>query len=322
MTDIHPPADRSPLQQRVLRQRAVLFNLLLDPLQRAAHRCAPVWRDKALLDATLLMCLTEVPYCKFLYALDPQARQISANASYDGLIGKDYGRDRADRPYIRETAADRDLTLSEAYLSLRANRPSVTAIQKVRRNGELIGLLGADFDLRNLPITQELYAEPGRWRQIKGDPAIRGKVFEQTRIQSRLDAHIDEVIPVMEELMVHNGAFHLKLHFSSSRATTWFIDDPYRYQIIEADDLLDPDICLVYPHRPYAPDALIREAQIRPVLETFKRLRLNDDTIYLRSGSLNIFNGIIGLNFSCDGSHYIPYDQFLSQDSEFWDGMV
>ena len=43
-----------------------------------------------------------------------------------------------------------------------------------------------------------------------------------------------------------------------------------------------------------------------------------DDTLYLRSGSLNIFNGIIGLNFSCDGSHYIPYDEFLNKDHAFW----
>jgi hypothetical protein len=31
-----------------------------------------------------------------------------------------------------------------------------------------------------------------------------------------------------------------------------------------------------------------------------------DENIDLRSGSLNIYNGIVGLNFSCDGSHYMP----------------
>jgi hypothetical protein len=30
-----------------------------------------------------------------------------------------------------------------------------------------------------------------------------------------------------------------------------------------------------------------------------------DETIDLRSGSLNIHNGIVGLNFSCDGSRYM-----------------
>jgi len=40
--------------------------------------------------------------------------------------------------------------------------------------------------------------------------------------------------------------------------------------------------------------------------------------IYLRSGSLNIFNGMISLNFSCDGSHYLPFREFLEEDSPFW----
>jgi hypothetical protein len=45
-----------------------------------------------------------------------------------------------------------------------------------------------------------------------------------------------------------------------------------------------------------------------------------DETIYLRSGMLNIFNGLVGLTFSCDGSHYMPWDEFLEKDIEFWVG--
>ncbi len=214
-----------------------------------------------------------------------------------------------------------DMVLSEAYISLRANRPSVTAIQKVWQDREHVGYLGADFDLRNLPITKDIYTDPSRWRQIKGDPAIRGQVFQQRRATSRLDEHIDQVLPVLEELITDNGVFHLKLHFSSSRATVWTLDDPYRYQVIEYEDLVDPNICLAFPHRDYPPDAVVPKNSIKPIFETFKHLRYADDTIYLRAGSINIFNGIVGLNFSCDGSHYIPFDQFLAKDSEFWEGM-
>jgi len=42
----------------------------------------------------------------------------------------------------------------------------------------------------------------------------------------------------------------------------------------------------------------------------------------LRSGTLNIFNGLVGLTFSCDGSHYIPYDEFLRKDHDFWTGIT
>ena len=56
------------------------------------------------------------------------------------------------------------------------------------------------------------------------------------------------------------------------------------------------------------------------MLESFRALRLMDEMFYLRSATLNIFNGIVGLTFSCDGSHYIPYDEFLAMDNEFWMG--
>jgi hypothetical protein len=308
------------LQQRILQQRTMLTNMLLDPMRRAANRCVTVWNDKSLLDAALMHTIRQIPYSTYLYAMNLDGRQISANASHDGLVEADFGRDRADRPYMQELSSKRKLTLSNAYISLRANRPSLTAVRHVYLDNKHIGYLGADFDLRDLPITKEFYSEPGRWRQIKGDPAIRGGVFQQRRIPSCLDASLDHVLPVLEELVTQHGAFHVKIHFSSSRATMWFVQDPYRYQILEFDELVSPDICLVYPHHPYPEDALVPRENILPILETFCQLRLADDTLYLRAGSVNIFNGIVGLNFSCDGSHYIPHDQFLAKDSSFWEG--
>ena len=320
MTD--KSANDSPLQQRVMRQRAMLHNMLLDPMHRVAKRCAKVWGDRAALDDVLQHSLPLVPYVAYLYAMNTDGIQVSANSSADaGMIAGDYGRDRSQRPYMLELKHNKDMTLSGAYISLRANRPSITAIQKVIRNNEVIGYLGADFDLRKLPITKDLYAEPSRWRQIKGDPAIRGQVFQQCRIQSRMDERLDQILPIVEELISDNGIFHLKLHFSSSRATIWMIDDPYRFQLIEFDELVDPDICMAFPHHAYPRDALVPQDQIRPILDTFRHLRFTDNVIYLRAGSINIFNGIVGLNFSCDGSHYIPFDQFLARDSAFWNGM-
>jgi hypothetical protein len=314
------PAE-TPLKQRIARQRDMLHNMLIDPMRRVARRCAKVWETREELDQLLSISIPKVPYVTYLYALDRDGHQVSSNASPDGLLPEDYGRDRSQRPYMQALPEDRDMTLSEAYISLRAERPSVTAIQRVVRDGQHIGYLGADFDLRGLPITKDLYSEPGRWRQLKGDPAIRGHVFQQCRIQSRLDEHIDMILPVLEELVTENGVFHVKIHFSSSRATLWLIDDPYRYQLLEFEDLSDPDVCLAFPHRPYPAEAVVPQEQIRPILDTFKQLRFADDTIYLRSGSINIFNGIVGLNFSCDGSHYVPADQFLARDSGFWEGM-
>jgi hypothetical protein len=211
--------------------------------------------------------------------------------------------------------------LSDAYISRNARRPSLTAVQRIEDvNGELLGYLGADFDLRELPLTRELYQQPEQWARMKDDPAIRGGLFAQQRVESPMDARVDEVLDLMAELVAVHGVFHAKLHFSSSRATLWLIDDPFRYRILDIEDLTDPGICLAYPTRAYPDDAVIPPQQVPEVFHAFRELRFMDDTIYLRAGSANLFNGMVGLNFSCDGSHYMPWSEFLDNNLSFWLG--
>jgi hypothetical protein len=107
--------------------------------------------------------------------------------------------------------------------------------------------------------------------------------------------------------------FHAKLHFSSGQVTLWLLNDPLRYRVHLKEEFLDPDICLAYPHLPYTDEALVPTPEIPKVLAEFKRLRMQDNLIYLRSASLNVVNGLVGLNLSCDGSHYLGYAEFLSQ---------
>lgn len=297
----------------------MLIGLLQQPLQEVAQNCSRVWNDRHAMNKVLQQAFGTIPYCKYLYALDIDAHQISDNISTDGLIESEYGRDRSERPYMREAVPSNGFLLSESYISMRAKRPSLTAIQLVRNEaGEALGFVGADFALRDLPQTSALYEEPRQWRQIKGDPSIRGTVFHQTRTDSVMDQNIDVVIGVVEELMLDHGVFHVMLHFSSSRAVVWVMDDPYRYRLLDIDSLMHPDMCMAYPKRQYPEDAVVPANAIRQVLESLRALRLMDDTFYLRSGTVNIFNGIVGLTFSCDGSHYIPWDEFLQKDEAFW----
>lgn len=310
---------QTSLQESISQQRDVLATMLSDPLKRAASSCCKVWGDREKLNHALAEVLHTMSYCKYLYVLDIDAVQISDNVSHDGLRTRHFGRDRSERPYIREVLPESDFVLSTAYISLRAKRPSLTAIQQIRdEQSNLIGFIGADFDLRNLPLTRDLYEEPRQWTQIKGDPSIRSNVFSQTRCDSDMDNHVDTVLGVIEELIADHGVFHAKLHFSSNRSVIWHYDDPFRFRLLSLDAIIDPNICLAYPNREYPKDATIPESQIRPILDSFKQLRLMDDTLYLRAGALNIFNGIISLNFSCDGSHYMPYDEFLNKEHAFW----
>ena len=306
------------LQTSISRQRTALYNLLVEPLAFLAARCSEVWPDRRRLNEGLIQGLRTVPYGRCLYALDLQGVQLSDTVAKEGPIGEDFGRDRSTRPYLRESMPASGLLLSQAYISLRAGRPSLTAIRSLEAGGRKLGFLGADFDLRDLPLTRQLYREPDHWQQLKGDPAIRGSLFQQRRVESLMDQNINLVLSVLEELVTQSGVFHAKLHFSSSRATIWLMTDPYCYRILGYEALVDPDICLAYPHYPYPSQALLPMHQVRPILEAFRRLRFADDIIYLRAGSLNLFNGMVSLNFSCDGSHYLRFDDFLDDHSPFW----
>jgi hypothetical protein len=80
-------------------------------------------------------------------------------------------------------------------------------------------------------------------------------------------------------------------------------DDPYRFRILDID-------------------ALIPANQITTILDNFKILRAGDPNIYLRLATINLYNGMVSLTFSCDGSHYMPYDEFLLKNLTFWFGDI
>jgi hypothetical protein len=309
------------LQDAIQRQRHILKGWLASSLSILAENCREAWPDRQALEGHLAQGMSELPYCKYLYVLDARAHQITANLSRSGPLEEHFGRDRSERPYLEEALKGSAFSLSEAYISRNAKRPSLTAVQRIENaQGELLGYLGADFDLRELPNTQALYQQPGLWMQMRGDPSIRAGLFLQERTHSLMDEHIDEVLALLAELISVHGVFHGKLHFSSSRATVWVMDDPYRYRLHGIADLTNPDLCMAYPRRDYPAEAAIPVDAIPKVLRCFRDLRFMDETIYLRSGSINIFNGLVGLTFSCDGSHYMPWDEFLDKNLGFWLG--
>jgi hypothetical protein len=304
----------------IYRQREELARMLREPLAQLAGQCAPVWGDRERLNAVLLDGFSGIPYCTYLYALGTDGVQISDNVSKAGLMPEYYHRNRSERPYMKEAMPAWGFLLSDAYISLAAQRPSLTALQVVASDAGTLGYLGADFDLRSLPVTSALYREPRRWRQVKGDPAIRSTLFQQTRTESPMDRNMGKALSILEELLTERGIFQCQIHFSSSQATIWTIDDPLRYRILDHEVLKDPDICLVYPSRPYPADAVIPRTDIARILDAMRALRLVDTTIYLRTASINIFNGTVSLTFSCDGSHYMRYDEFLAKGAAFWSG--
>ena len=311
------------LRRSIAAQRAVLHDLLAPELARHASELPPFLGDREKLDAWLQEIFRPIDDCKYVYVLDGAAVQISSTVSRYGADAEAFNRDRSQRPYMLRAMRDPSLVfdLSEAYISRNKKRPSLTAIQAiVDAGGRRIGFLGVDFDLRELPHTEVLYEEPGQWRQIKGDPAIRSGLFQQQRITSLMDENIDHVLSLHEALMIDHGVFHVHIHFSSSRSTVWHIDDPYVYRILSPDELADTSIVLAYPQRPYFERNTVPEAAIGAIFQQWKALRFSDETIYLRNASLNLVKGAVSLNFSCDGTHYLNYQEFLDKGLGFWIG--
>ncbi len=147
--------------------------------------------------------------------------------------------------------------------------------------------------------------------QLKGDPSIRRFVFDQTRSESLFDRRYDELIDRVEELFLFYGVFHVQIHMSTSQVTVWLLDDPFNYRVLAGEEIFNTANRTRSPHLSYPDEASISTGQIRPLLQRFKDLRFGDDTVYLRSGSINVMNGCLGLNFSCDGTHYVDHKEFL-----------
>ncbi|NOQ89699.1 MAG: hypothetical protein GQ549_02005 [Gammaproteobacteria bacterium] len=309
------------LQKAVREQRHVLKELLSESMSELAIACADNMKDRQALEDILSNEMSKAEYCKYLWVLDKNARQLTDNIQRTGANQEQVGRDRVARPYLQRALKGEDYYLSEAYISRNSKRPSLTAVKTIyTADGQVNGYLGADFDLRELPHTTDEQVNEKDWQQIKGDPAIRSGLFSQQRIESAMDARIDDVLNVMKELILTRGIFHAKFHFSSSRATLWRVDNPYDYQILNIDELSDPDICLAFKHQKYFEKATVDAKSIDLIFQQFKKLRFADETIYLRAASLNVVNGMVGLNFSCDGSHYMHSDEFLEKSMDFWFG--
>ena len=159
---------------------------------------------------------------------------------------------------------------------------------------------------------------PQKWLQIKGDPSVREFLFQQSRVESLFDSELERIHRIVQLLLTRKGAFHVKVHYSSSQLTCWVSDDAYRYRVYVREEVLAPGF--IDQFRDFSLDHLqpvIDEEDGRAILDEFHRLRTTDETIYLRNASINRINGMIGMTFSCDGAHYIDHKTFFEKLETF-----
>lgn len=299
-------------KETVSQKKKLLASLLKSPIEQLARQCAQQWNQAEDLIQTLQAGLCKLPHCQLLYAINPQGQQLSANITRAGIDNTWRGQDLSARPYLLGILPYQGMILSAAYLSQRSLQPCITALQAVREGDRLLGFVAADFHLKDLPNTGGAPLQ-----HLKQGSREVGQ-HRDTHLHSAADQNIDYLIYVLSTLMQEHGIFHCRLHFASACACLWSMENPQDEQVHTVSELLDPALFQRYPKRAYDSHTRLDPDRIPLVFAQLKALRQMDDSVYLRSGSVNIINGRIGLSFSREGSYYMNVDEFLNQNVHYW----
>lgn len=289
-------------------QRKVLIVLLEPVMLRLSKQCAGLWSNPDSLDEVLHAGFPSIPYCHLVYAIDKFGKQVSANVSSEGIEAHYRHQDLSRRPYSVSLYPKRHFMLSSIYISQTTGHPCISAVQPVIDNQQFLGFVVADLDVHHLPFYANTLKEQQKTLFA----------YSSQRIVSTTDLHLEKMAKTVGRLMSEYGIFHCLIHYTSAQILLWQIANPFQYRLYTIAQLFEPTIYHAYPRTPYPEKALISTQQIKQVLERFNTLRLAHDQIYLRTGSLNIMNGIVGLSLSCTGSQYFSTQIFLDQDLSFW----
>ncbi|UCE89327.1 MAG: hypothetical protein JSW10_00340 [Pseudomonadota bacterium] len=151
---------------------------------------------------------------------------------------------------------------------------------------------------------------PNHWLQVRGDPSIRSLLFQQQRSESLFDQRIETLHGIVEHVLCERDVFHIKIHYSSKHLVCWSYSDPCSYQVFVGEEVFEPAFAAGFGPGASTQTPAVPPHAIGDILSAFTRLRFQDTTIYLRDASINRASGVIGITFSCGGTHYIDYDAF------------
>ena len=299
--------------EKIGKQSKALKALFEPNMLKLSKACVLCWSDLDRLDNVLSTYFSSIPYCHLIYAVDKSGKQISSNINPYGIDYSYRNQDLSKRPYSINLYSKRDFMLSPVYMSKNTGRPCISAIHSVRDDSQqFLGFIVADFDLRNLPLAISSYEGSSLPQNCKRRQAL------DLCTQSAFEKYPTELQGILNKLISEHGIFHVTIHYASAQVMLWSMDEPYQYRVHNAEQLFDQDMYLIYSRFPYPAKAKVSNDQVPEVLELFQNLRDIDERIFLCSGSLNIMNGMVGLNFSFDGTEYMFVDEFLNRDWYNW----
>lgn len=188
---------------------------------------------------------------------------------------------------------------------------------------------------------------------IKGDPSLRESAPLRKRYDSKVDSLFDQLEPNLEEIMLRRGIYRIFVGFNSGEIRTNSIFDPLRQEIHDAEKIADADYInrhfpkIAYEEKVelmrelyatlrnskqyksmpgYWQNILNRRSQkwkplepdnIPSILSTVRKLR-DIEGYYLRNITVCIVQGIVRMQFNCDGTQIIDAHNF----KEFLDANI
>ncbi len=180
---------------------------------------------------------------------------------------------------------------------------------------------------------------------IKGDPSLRESATLRKRYDSTVDSIFDRLEPNLEDIMLNRGIYRIFVSFNSCEIRTDSVFDPLRQEIHDAEKIADKDyidrhfplinyddkVALMrelygalrasehYKQIPsYWQNILNRRSQqwvplepenIPAILSTVRKLR-DIEEYYLRNITIDIVQGIVRMQFNCDGTQIIDAHNF------------
>ena len=187
---------------------------------------------------------------------------------------------------------------------------------------------------------------------IKGDPSLRESAAFRERYNSPVDLIFEQLEPNLEKLLLKKGIYRLFIGFNSGEIRTNSIFDPLRQEIHEAEKMVnDGYIDRHFPSLLYKdkvdlmrslygtlrastqynnmPDywqnilnkrsdnwVPLEPENIPSILTTVRTLREIQE-YYLRNITICIVQGIVRMQFNCDGTQIIDahnFKQFLEEN--------
>jgi len=180
---------------------------------------------------------------------------------------------------------------------------------------------------------------------IKGDPSLRESAPLRKRYDSKVDSLFEQLEPNLEDIMLNRGIYRIFVGFNSGEIRTNSIFDPLRQEIHDAEKIANIDyINRHFPPIDYSDKiALMRELyatlrasehykkipgywqnilnrrsqqwkplepdNIPKILTTVRKLR-DIEEYYLRNITICIVQGIVRMQFNCDGTQIIDAHNF------------